>query len=49
MTEISHKTELSREHFCRPFSEHRNPTLKTTVAVMRALDVEVATKLHLAQ
>lgn len=49
MTEISLKTGLSREHFYRPFSERRNLTLETTLLVMRALGVEVTTKMHVAQ
>lgn len=44
MTEISRKTGLSREQLYRSFSERGNPTLKTTLAVMRALGVEMTAK-----
>lgn len=46
MSEISRKTGLSREQLYRSFSERGNPTLKTTLAVMRALGVEVTAKTH---
>ncbi len=49
MTEISRKTGLSREQLYRSFSEHGNPTLKTTLAVMRALGVDMTAKAHAAQ
>ncbi len=49
MTEISRKTGLSREQLYRSFSERGNPTLKTTLAVMRALGVDVTAKAHAAQ
>ena len=41
MTEIAKKTGFSREQLYRSFSERGNPTLKTTLAVMRALGVEM--------
>lgn len=41
MTEISKKTGLSREQLYRSFSENGNPTLKTTLAVMKALGVSM--------
>ncbi|MCJ8507679.1 putative addiction module antidote protein [Rhizobium lemnae] len=44
MTEIARKTGLSREQLYRSFSEQGNPTLKTTLAVMRALGVELTAK-----
>ncbi len=44
MTEISQKTGLSREQLYRSFSERGNPTLKTTIAVMRALGVDLSAK-----
>jgi probable addiction module antidote protein len=46
MTEIAHKTGLSREQLYRSFSEHGNPTLKTTIAVMQALGVDITAKPH---
>lgn len=49
MTEISLKTGLSREQLYRSFSERGNPTLKTTLAVMRALGVDMTAKAHSAQ
>jgi probable addiction module antidote protein len=48
MTEIAQKTGLSREQLYRSFSEHGNPTLKTTLAVMRALGIEITAKPHVA-
>ncbi len=44
MTEISQKTGLSREQLYRSFSERGNPTLKITIAVMRALGVDLSAK-----
>jgi probable addiction module antidote protein len=44
MTEIAKKTGLSREQLYRSFSERGNPTLKTTLAVMRALGIDVTAK-----
>lgn len=49
VTEISRKTGLSREQLYRSFSEHGNPTLRTTLAVMRALGLDVTAKTHAAQ
>lgn len=46
MTEISQKTGLSREQLYRSFSERGNPTLKTTLAVMQALGIDITTKPH---
>lgn len=48
MTEIAQKIGLSREQLYRLFSERGNPTLKTTLAVMRALGIEITTKPHVA-
>ncbi len=48
MTEISKKTGLSREQLYRSFSEHGNPTLKTTLAVMHALGIDMTAKPHRA-
>ena len=46
MTEIARKTGLSREQLYRSFSERGNPTLKTTLAVMRALGIDLTAKPH---
>jgi probable addiction module antidote protein len=39
MTQIANETGLSREQLYRSFSETGNPTLKTTIAVMKALGI----------
>jgi probable addiction module antidote protein len=39
MAQIAGQTGLSREQLCRSFSEKGNPTLKTTLAVMKALGI----------
>ena len=44
MTQIALQTGLSREQLYRSFSENGNPTLKTTLAVMKALGLELSTK-----
>ena len=44
MAQIAGQTGLSREQLYRSFSENGNPTLKTTLAVMKALGVELTTK-----
>ena len=44
MTQIANQTGLSREQLYRSFSDTGNPTLKTTLAVMRALGVELSAK-----
>ena len=44
MTEIAGQTGLSREQLYRSFSENGNPTLKTTLAVMNALGLELTAK-----
>lgn len=49
MTEIAHETGLSREQLYRSFSDSGNPTLKTTLAVMRALGVDMTAKPHAMQ
>ncbi|MCC5995017.1 MAG: putative addiction module antidote protein [Oceanicaulis sp.] len=41
MTGLAQKTGLSREHLYRSLSERGNPTLKTTLAVMQALGLEL--------
>ena len=44
MAAIAEQTGLSREQLYRSFSKKGNPTLKTTLAVMRALGVELTAK-----
>ncbi len=44
MAQIASKTGLSREQLYRSFSEKGNPTLKTTLAVMKALGVQLTTR-----
>lgn len=44
MTEIASQTGLSREQLYRSFSGKGNPTLKTTLAVMSALGLELTAK-----
>jgi len=42
MSEIAHASGLSREHLYRSFSENGNPTLKSILAVMEALGVQLS-------
>jgi probable addiction module antidote protein len=44
MANIAKETGLSREHLYRSFSEIGNPTLKSTLAVMKALGIELTAK-----
>lgn len=44
MSAIAEQTGLSREQLYRSFSKQGNPTLKTTLAVMRALGIELTAK-----
>lgn len=44
MTQIASRTGLSREQLYRSFSENGNPTLKTTLAGMKALGIELMAK-----
>jgi len=44
MTHIANQTGLSREQLYRSFSGQGNPTLKTTIALMKALGVELTAK-----
>ena len=44
-TQIAQQTGLSREPLYRSFSENGNPTLKTTLAVMRAVGIELTAKI----
>jgi probable addiction module antidote protein len=46
MTQIASETGLSREQLYRSFSGDGNPTLKTTIAVMKALGIELTAKVH---
>ena len=46
MAQIARATGLSREQLYRSFSENGNPTLKTTIAVMKALGIELTAKVH---
>lgn len=46
MAQIARQTGLSREQLYRSFSENGNPTLKTTIAVMKALGIGLTAKLH---
>ena len=48
MAEIARQTGLSREQLYRSFSADGNPTLKTTLAVMKALGVDLTAKAHSA-
>lgn len=44
MTQIASETGLSREQLYRSFSTDGNPTLKTTIAVMKALGISLTAK-----
>ncbi|MGB8363581.1 MAG: addiction module antidote protein [Rhizomicrobium sp.] len=46
MSQIASETGLSREQLYRSFSANGNPTLKTTIAVMKALGIELTAKAH---
>ncbi|MGJ7511547.1 addiction module antidote protein [Variovorax sp. GT1P44] len=48
MAQIASQTGLSREQLYRSFSENGNPTLKTTLAVMKALRIELTATLPAA-
>lgn len=48
MSEIAGKTGLSREQLYRSFSAKGNPTLKTTLAVMKALDIKLTARIQTA-
>ncbi|HSV59463.1 MAG TPA: addiction module antidote protein [Variovorax sp.] len=45
MSQIASQTGQSREQLYRSFSENGNLTLKTTLAVMRALGIELTATL----
>lgn len=44
MAQIASETGLSREQLYRSFSADGNPTLRTTLAVMKALGLELSAK-----
>jgi probable addiction module antidote protein len=46
MAQIAVQTGLSREQLYRSFSENGNPTLRTTMAVMKALNLDLTAKSH---
>ena len=46
MAQIAAQTGLSREQLYRSFSANGNPTLKTTLAVMQALGVELSARVR---
>jgi probable addiction module antidote protein len=48
MAQIADQTGLSREQLYRSFSAKGNPTLKTTLAVMNALGVQLTAKTQTA-
>jgi probable addiction module antidote protein len=48
MSEIASRTGLSREQLYRSFSAEGNPTLKTTLAVMKALNIKLTAKVQKA-
>jgi probable addiction module antidote protein len=46
MTELARETGLSREQLYRSFSEEGNPTLKSLLAVMNALGLDLTAKVQ---
>ncbi|MEZ4265787.1 MAG: putative addiction module antidote protein [Myxococcota bacterium] len=44
MAQIAAQTGLSREQLYRSFSDSGNPTLKTTLVVMKALGIELTAR-----
>lgn len=48
MAQIASQTGLSREQLYRSFSEKGNPTLKTTLALMKALGIELTAEVQKA-
>jgi probable addiction module antidote protein len=48
MSEIAREAGLSREQLYRSFSENGNPTLKSMLAVMKALGVDIAARPHIS-
>jgi len=49
MSHLARATGLSREQLYRSFSEQGNPTLKSFMAVMKALDMDMLARPHLAR
>jgi probable addiction module antidote protein len=48
MTEIARKTGLAREQLYKSLSDNGNPTLETTLAVMKAIGFEMTGRRHAA-
>ena len=48
MTKIARETGLAREQLYRSFSENGNPTLETTIAVLKSIGFELTGKRHAA-
>lgn len=48
MSTIARKTGLAREQIYKTLSEAGNPTLETTLAVMKAIGFEIHGKRHVA-
>ena len=46
MSQLATETGLSREQLYRSFGESGNPTLKTTLAVTRALGIDITARPH---
>ncbi|MBA1245437.1 addiction module antidote protein [Pseudomonas japonica] len=46
MKELAQETGLSRQQLYRSLSSHGNPTLKTLLAVTKALGVDITARLH---
>jgi len=46
MSRVASEAGLSREQLYRSLSEDGNPTLKTTIAVMKALGLELTAKVQ---
>jgi len=49
ITKIARQTGLAREQLYRSLSENGNPTLDTTLAVMRAIRFEMTRRRHIGQ
>ena len=47
MAQIAEQAGLSREQLYRSLSEQGDPTLKKTIAVMKALGIELTAKVQL--
>ncbi|PRA79583.1 putative addiction module antidote protein [Ochrobactrum sp. MYb29] len=44
MTQVARETGLSREHLYRSLSDSGNPTLETTLAVLKAIGFQLTSK-----